>query len=162
MHIKNCRFTVDGAETYIVESKLLKNGQQGLFARNRITKDTIINWYTGENFLTFSEIEVRMNSHDKSSEYVMDVASNGDIVYHIDGYITPEEASQGKKRSLATYINHSRGNANVEFQYFRRADAFLQSCIGVVALRTIQADEELLVYYGDVYHQSLIDDGILV
>jgi hypothetical protein len=188
--IKNCKFGIDGAKTIVKPSILLsslssdgdrntKEVPMGLFAGETINKGTIVTWYLGMNF-SMEEIEKRMDNNDgKDSSYVIDVGSNEGVDYHIDGWLLKDEVYSTNRnidkkffnngqpilkgvKSLATYINHKKDVPNVEFRYIKTKDAFKQSAVAIIAIKNIKKDEELFVNYGDGYHQSLIDGGLLV
>lgn len=65
-------------------------------------------------------------------------------------------------RSLATYINHSTTHDNVEYRYMIRPEAYKSKAVAIVAKRKIKKGEELLVNYGEKYHQYLLEAGMLV
>lgn len=163
--IKHCNFEIDGAKTIIKDSLLLPD-QKGLFATEHILKDTIITWYLGINFPTYEAVEERMCVNTKGAAYIIDVGSEKKIDYYIDGWILEDEkyspATALGIKSPATYINHSKKIPNVEFRYVHRNNAFKKRAVAIVATRSIKAGEELLVYYGDEYHQGLVDGGLLV
>ena len=165
--IKHCNFGVDGAKTIVKDSLLLPD-QKGLFAAENILKETIITWYLGINFPTYESIEERMSINEKGASYVIDVGTEKKIDYYIDGWILEDEkyslpsaVSEAGVKSPATYINHSKKNPNVEYRYVSRNNAFKKRAVAIVALRSIKFGEELLVNYGDEYHQGLVESGLL-
>lgn len=166
---KHCKFGVDGAKTIIKQSELLPN-QKGLFAAETISKETIVTWYLGITFPTQEKIDQRMLVNEKGANYVIDVGYNGGIDYYIDGWILKDEKYEAPvginpafgEKAPATYINHDRKSPNVEYRYVHRADSFKGCAVAIVALRHIKCGEELLVDYGDVYHQGLVESGTLV
>jgi hypothetical protein len=116
--------------------------------------------------LTQSNVDKRIRTAEAASsmsgDYFFDVNVDGRIAYYIDGF-EPDATYGGLERCLGTYLNHSRANPNTYFEVMRVKG---QQGIGVHrvsirASRNIAAQEELLVDYGDVFHNALVERGVL-
>jgi len=156
-------FNADGALTRVGQSILLP-GQRGLFARQDIALGQLITWYTGRVFLTSHSLERHQQTKPlEQRQYCFEVMHDGRIRYYIDGS-EPDQRFGGDELCAAARINHHPEKCNTEFEVVKvtGATGVLVYRVAIMATCPIKAGEELLIHYGENFHQSLVDAKILV
>ena len=135
-------------------------GEYGLFAAEPIRRGTVIGWYTGKIYMTEAELEAAQAKYGEEEciekAYVFEVRDpkNPDrIIYHIDAF---EPEAPGGELCDVRRINHSF-NVNCFFSARKKPGAPESRGIAVVAQQNIKAGEQLLIYYGDNYHERLVE-----
>lgn len=128
---------------YLRKSKLPKAGK-GLFSNQKFTRGDIVCEYEGE-ILPWSECLERAEQGYEG--YVFFITRN----YCIDAYFTPE--------AIGRYANDARGISRVEglrnnAQYEIKTRKG-EKKVYIVATRTINPGDEVLVDYGDDYWKNL-------
>jgi hypothetical protein len=159
-------YNQDGAKLHVGISELVPN-QNGLFASEAISAGIWMTWYTGRNYDNYRSLTRTLAASPSASPYLLDVEASSlgcsrgrKILYYIDG-AQPNAQFGGSSRCLATFANHSRNQPNSEFQVVPVKGIYRGCGVVLVATRAIAVDEEILIDYGDGYHQQLVSSGKL-
>jgi len=158
-------FNVDGAKNFVAPSLLVQH-ELGLFAGEFIPNETIVTWYTGKNYTKESKLaEVESKRSDDTPSYVVTVDHpvTRQTLYCIDG-ADPDSRYGGRNKCHGAYINHHPTRFNVELQTVRMngIKGVFKYRTSVKALRDIQPGEEMLLHYGESYHELLKEAGKLI
>ena len=129
---------------YLKKSKIPKAGK-GLFADQKFTRGDIVCEYEGE-IVPWS---VCLDRADKGFEgYVFFITRNRCI----DAYFTPEAMGRYANDAMGvSRVDGLRNNAQYEIKTRKG-----EKKVYIVATRTIQPNDEVLVDYGDDYWKNLV------
>ncbi len=136
------------------------NGENGLYANEKITKGQFIGWYEGKAYPSVRKIVERI-PHQKNGElpkelsYILDVRDpkTKEYLYSVDGFQPTDGSLQ---LCFAAYANHKpTGLTNAKFSGVAVDGYRLRVKPALFAQKEIQAGEEIIVDYGQSFESTL-------